>query len=377
MEAPIQTTPPDLDSTTSGTSVTWAAGALLLTTIVGILAKTLGVLVAPGMRGIAQQRAMESTEVATGALGYTFAGLLVALVCGGSFELARVRKVPVAVRAIVVAISGLVVALASPSVVGRLQVPAALALAFASGLVVIVGGAAALRSAQTRLLGAVLVFLALSGLVRPAAWLVAWFAGEHASLSLYHLARAIATSAVVFQGLATLLAAAWLGTRSRWRGRVLANLAIVIAFLVTYLAAREGETPPSSVEAVLRGSLNAAGGVPAPYGLSSIAAFLVPASILLAGVALAQHPHPAAILCSLALALLSQGSFDVPLQALAAAAAAQWALLGMADERALWTALTRPAADPPDPPPAPELRPQRPPQAAGPRGATSAEGSAP
>lgn len=332
---------PQHPETASSPSVAWAAGALILTAIVGLLAKTLGVLVQPGMRGIASQKTMDTTEIATAALGYVFAALLVALVCGGSFELARVRRIGVPVRGTVVAISGLVVALASPSVVQRLHTPAALALAVVAAVVVSVGGISAARSAQTRAVGAVLAMMALSGIVRPVAWLTASLAGDRASLGLYHFARGLSTAGVAIQALATLLAAAWLGTRSKWRGRMLANGAIVLAFVITYLAARETESPPSSIEAVLRGSLAQAAGVPSPYALASIAAFLVPASILLAGVALLQRGQPAAVVCALALGLLSQGAFDVPLQALAAVAATQWALLAMVDERSMWTALAR------------------------------------
>jgi len=341
---------PQAEAAPERTNVGWASAALILTAIVGLLAKTLGILVAPGMRGIASQKAMDTTEIATAALGYVFAALLVALVCGGSFELARVRRIGVPVRGTVVAISGLVVALASPSVVQRLHAPAAVALAVVSAVVVSVGGIAAVRSSQTRALGAVLTMSALAGIVRPVAWIVASLAGERASLSLYHFARGLSTAAVAIQALATLLAAAWLGTRSKWRGRMLANGAIVLAFVITYLAARETEAPPSTVEAVLRGSLAQAAGVPSPYALASIAAFLVPASILLGGVALLQRGQPAAVVSALALVLVSQGAFDVPLQALAAVAATQWALLAMVDERSMWTALSleRPAP-PPEP----------------------------
>lgn len=326
-------TPHEHDAAASP-ETTWAASALILTAVVGLLAKALGVLVFPGMRGVASQKAMVVAEVASASLGYVFAALLVALLCGGAFELARARKIGVTVRGAVVAISGLVVALASPSVVQRLHTPAAIALALVASIVVGVGGVAVARSAHTRALGALLVMLALSGVMRPLAWILATIAGERASLGLYHFARAISTGAVSVQALAALLAAAWLGTRSKWRGRMLANGAIILAFVITYLAARETDAPPSTVEAVLRGSLGQASIVPSPYALASIAAFLVPASILLAGVALLQRVQPTAILCALALAVLSQGSFEVPLQALAAVVATQWALLAMVDERA-------------------------------------------
>jgi len=336
MDAP---TDPARSSPPARTSIAWAGSALFLTAIVGVAAKVFGVLVAPGMRGVASQKAMETTELLSSTLGYTFAALLVALVCGGSFELARVRKIGVGTRGVVVAVSGLVVALASPAVVQRLHSVAALLLAMITGLIVLIAGVTAARAAQTRAVGAVLALLSLAGIARPLAWLFSSMAGERASLGLYHFARGVATAGVALQAIATLLAAAWLGTRSRWRGRMLANLAVFGGFVITYIAARETDAPPSALEAVLRGSLAQTAGVPAPYALSSIAAFLVPASILLAAVALVQRAQAAAVLVATALALLSQGAFDVPLQALAATAAAQWALLAMVDERTMWTSL--------------------------------------
>jgi hypothetical protein len=309
--------------------------------VVGAVSKVFGVLIAPGMRGIASQRAMDFTEIVSSTLSFTFAALLVALICGGSFELARVRKIGVASRSSVVAVSGLVVALASPAVVQRLHPMAALALALVASIIAIVAAAATIRVAQTRAVGVVLGMFALSGVLRPIGWEVTAIAGERASLGLYYTGRGLATSAVVVQALAALLAAAWLGTRSRWRGRFLANAAIVIAFAVTYFAAREGGDTPSAVEAVLHGSLAQAAGLALPYGLTSIAAFLVPATILLALVAVVQRAQPPAVLAALALTLLSHGAFDVPLHALAITAAAQWAMLAMVDDRSMWAAMVR------------------------------------
>ncbi|MEA2753399.1 MAG: hypothetical protein QOI41_7542 [Myxococcales bacterium] len=343
-------------------SIAWAGSALVLTAIVGAVSKVFGVLVAPGMRGIASQRAMDITEIISATLSYTFAALLVALICGGSFELARARKIGVTARGSVVAISGLVVALASPAVVQRLHTMAALALAVVASIIAIIASTATIRVAQTRAVGAVLGMFALSGVLRPIAWEVTSLAGERASLGLYYTGRGLATFAVVVQALAVLLAAAWLGTRSRFRGRLLANAAIVGAFVITYFAARDGGDTPSALEAVLHGSLSQAAGVPLPYGLTSIAAFLVPATILLALVAVVQRAIPPAVLAALALALLSHGAFDVPLHALAVTAAAQWAMLAMVDDRSMWAAMVRaerttPRAPPPSRPAASEAGP--------------------
>jgi hypothetical protein len=325
----------------SSTSIAWAGSALVLTAVVGAVSKIFGVLIAPGMRGIASQRAMDFTEIVSATLSFTFAALLVALICGGSFELARVRKIGVASRGSVVAVSGLVVALASPAVVQRLHTMAALALAVVASIIAIIAAAGTIRVAQTRVVGAVLGMFALSGVLRPIAWEVTSLAGERASLGLYYTGRGLATFAVVVQALAALLAAAWLGTRSRWRGRFLANAAIVLAFVVTYFAARDGGDTPSALEAVLHGSLSQVAGAPLPYGLTSIAAFLVPATILLSLVAVVQRAQPPVVLAALALALLSHGTFDVPLHALAVTAAAQWAMLAMVDDRSMWAAMVR------------------------------------
>ncbi len=330
----------------TGANVGWASGALMLTGVVAVVAKIAGVIVAPGLRGEASARTVDIAETVTATLAYLLAALLVALVCGASFELARVRRIGVVARGAVVGLSGLVVALASPAVVTRLHTLAALLLAVMTSVIALVAGITTSRTAHTRVVGAVLAMLAVCGLLRPIAWELSAFAAERASIGMYNVAIVVAALAVVIHALAAVLAAAWLGTRSLWRGRVLANVGLVLAFAVTYFAAREtdGATASTSIESVLRASMTSlgqSGGLALPYGISSIAMFLTPASIALATVALVQRAQPPAVLVPLALALLSHGSVDVPLQALAVAASAQWAMLALADERAMWSALVR------------------------------------
>jgi len=326
------------ESPGSRTTVGWAGSALILTAVVAIAAKTVGVVVAPGSRGVLSGRWVNAIDLVSGTLAYTLVALLVALVCGASFELARARRVNVTARGGVVAVSGLVVALASPAVVERLHTAPSLALAVISSLVALVSGVVVIRTPQTRAVGGILALLAICGLLRVVVWETSAVSFERASHQLHAVARGFATAAVALQTIAALLAAAWLGTRSKVRGRILANGAILLAFCITWLAARSSDSP-STIEAVLRTSLPAAAGLPSPYFLGSIAAFLVPASILLAGVALLQPAQPPAVVASLALALLSHGAFDVPLHALLVTAAAQWAMLAMADDRSMWTAL--------------------------------------
>lgn len=313
-----------------GTTMGWVGGALGLTALVAIIAKTVGVVVTPGARGVGGQAMVTAVETISGAFAYTLAALLIALVCVASFELARARHIHVIVRSIVVAVSGLVVALASPAVMERLPTGASLALAVVTSLTSLLAGVTVLRSPGTRALGGILALLSICALLRVLTWETSAMSFERGSLSLHAVARGFSTAAISFQALAALFAAAWIGTRSRWRGRILANLAILLAFAITWVAARSTETP-STIEAILRTSLPAAAGIiPAPYLLGTIAAYLVPASILLAAVALLERAQSPAVLAPLALVLLSNGSFDVPLHALLVSAGAQWALLAMA-----------------------------------------------
>lgn len=326
------------------TTIGWAGGALLLTTAVAIAAKVLGVVIAPGARGLASERTMNLLETTSGTLAYALTTLLVVLVCGGSFELARSRTVHVIARGAVVASSGLVIALASPAVVGRLPTEPTVALGAVSSLVALVAGAAVVRAAHTRAVGGVLLLFALTGLLRLVAWGSVRTAFERGSTSLLVVAQGLSTVAVSLQALAALLAAAWIGTRSRWRGRILANLAILVAFGITWLAARGGDAP-SAIEQILHVTLPGTGGIPAPYLLGSIAAFLLPATLLLAAVALLQRDESPELVAALGLALVANGAFDVPIHALLVTAAGQWALLAASRDQRL--GVKHPTSPPP------------------------------
>lgn len=327
----MQPSTPHVHGPSAG-ATSWAGEALTVTAALAVVAKIVGVIVAPGLRGVVSQRAVEAFDTLSGTFAYTLAALLVALVCASSFELARAHRIGMGARGSVVAISGLIVALASPAVVVRLHTVAALALAVTTSATVLVAGVVSLRTPRTRALGAVLCLLAFCALLRLVGWELAAVGAERPHPGLFSAGRVLATIAVLLHAIGVLLAAAWLGTRSGLGGRVLANAAIILAFVVTWMAARTTEGVPSATEAVLRTSLAGASGVPMPYGLASVAAFLVPASVLLAAVALVSQGRSRAVLAALALALVSHGSFDVPLHALAVAAAAQWAMLAMAED---------------------------------------------
>jgi len=312
-------------------AASWAGQALTMTAALAIVAKIIGTIIARGLHSNVGDTIVETFDTLSATFAYTLAALLVALVCAASFELARVTRIHVAARASVVGVSGLVVALASPAVVQHLHTYASLALSVTTSLIVLVAGVTTFRAPRTRILGAVLALLAFAALMRTVGWELAMVGAEAPNPRLLDVGRVLATLAVAIHTVALLLSAVWIATRSKLRGRILANVAVVLAFVVTYFAARSSDTP-SVTEAVLRASLGDLRGMPEPFGLVSVAAFLLPASILLASAALLQSTEPPVLVASLALALLSHGAFDVPLQALAIAAAAQWTMLAMAED---------------------------------------------
>lgn len=308
----------------------WAAGSLVLTAVIAAVAKVLGVVVAPGVRGAASTQVVEGSQLLSAVFGYVVTGLLVGLTGVASFEIARSPRLTPGSRFPVVALSGLAIALASPAVVDRLPKPVAVALALVASLLTLIAALAAARSAHTRAVGIVLGLLSFAALFRIASWEVASAAGETASLSTFHVAQVIATFGVLLHAGATLLAGAWLGSRAGWRARVLANAAIVLAFAATWLAGRKSDSA-SMLELVLRNALGSAVGVPSPFGVGPVAVFLLPACVLLAAVALIERARGPVLLASLALALLAHGSYDVPLQALSAIVAATWTMLASTD----------------------------------------------
>jgi hypothetical protein len=151
--------------------------------------------------------------------------------------------------------------------------------------------------------------------------------------------RNLATAAVLFEATGQLLAVTWLGTRGRWSGQLASLAALGAAFVLTWGVARGVHSGAAPWQAVLHTALADAPGVPPPYGLDALATFLVPASLLLALVAAALRQQVVAIVAAIALGLVSRGSFDAPLRALCAVAAAQWAALAGVDGRAMWVAL--------------------------------------
>jgi hypothetical protein len=309
------------------------------TAIVSVVATSLGVVVAPGLRGVAQDAVVERVNALAWALSYFMCGLVVTTIMAATFELARAARVNVVTRAAAIGASGGVLALAAPALARSLPSSVALALAVAASVGTFAAAWEGVRRPHTRAVAVVLATFAFASLTRVVSWELARIAGEQSSMRLYTISRGVATGALVVEGLGQMFAAAWLGTRSRLLGQALSSAAVAGAFLLTWNAARGASDMAAPWQSALHVALGSAPGLPQPFGMSALAVFLVVCSILLALVAAVQPRAVAAVVCALSLGLLARGSFDVPLRALSAVAGALWLMVATLDDRAMWRSL--------------------------------------
>jgi hypothetical protein len=316
------------------------ASLLLRTTaVVTFLAAVMGVLVAPGLRGLAKDRIVDSTNQLNWTLTYLMTGLVMAAIVMAVFELTHTMRVHAGVKAAIVLGAGTVMALAAPALARPLPTAVSAAIAVAAGVTTLVGAYEGFRASHTRAVALVMAAFGLAGLLRVGAWYLARTAGDAGNTRLYATACGVATAGLVFEGLGQMIAAAWLGTRSRVGGQLLSSAAIAIAWLLTRSAANGASVSATWWEAGAHTALATASGLPQPYGPPVLTAFLLAASILLAGVAAVQARQVVAVVVALSLSLFARGAFDIPVHALAAAAAGLWITLAVTDQRAMWRSL--------------------------------------
>lgn len=340
-----QGAPPRANVTPPSSPGASAGWLLRATALAAVAAGVMGVVVAPGVRGNAGERVVDLVDRGSATLSFFLLLSLLAVVGWGAFELTRERGGLALPRLALVGSSAAVVAMVIVGValhdrnLAHMDA-AALISAAGAGVCVIAGAYVSARAPYTRAAGAILIVLAFAALARLGAWELAKSASERADVSVYSISRGLATAGVLLEGSAQLLVVLWLAARSKVWGQLGALLALVGAVWLTWGVAKGVHSGAAPWQSVLHTALADAPGIPPPFfWLDGIATFLVPSSLLLALVTASQPGQIAAIVAVLALALVSRGSFDAPLRALCAVAAAQWAALSSGDERAMWRAL--------------------------------------
>jgi hypothetical protein len=329
-----------------------ASWMLRSTAVTSALAAVVGLLLVPGVRGTYASGVVDTVE-RVGVFGsYAMAVLLTTALVSGAYELARSERLNLGFRVVAVAAAVVVLGVCVPANALRMPGVLLVLLAIAASSVAAGAGIVALRAAHTRAVSIVLLTFVLAALLRVGAWHVAVYAGARAHTGLYDLSRGVASAAVLLEAGGQMVAAAWIGTRHRWAGQVASGVAVAAAFFVVWAAARGAQAGAAPWQVMLASSLADAPGTPPPAGMGAIATFLYVAAMFLS-LAAAVVPAPlGAVSSALALALLSRGTFDVPLRALAATTAALWVAVATVDERAMWRALAAGTAKRPSAPPA-------------------------
>jgi len=317
-----------------------SAGWLLRTAgFAAVVAGMVALVVAQGVHGNASQAIVIWADAASASLAYFLGAVLFGLVVWGAVELMRTLSVSLAPRLTLIGTGGLIVVLTLFSFWARLRFPLPVVLAIATSVAAISGAWASARAPHTRAAAGVLISFAFAALARLGAWKLAISASDQGSMQLYDVSRGLATAGVLFEGFGQTVAIAWLGTRSKLWGQLGALVAIAGALALTWGVARGVHSGASLWQAVLHTALADAPGVPSPFLLEKVAVFLVPSSLLLALVSVAQPRQVSAVVAVMALALVSRGAFDAPLRAISAVTAAIWAALACVDERAMWRTL--------------------------------------
>jgi hypothetical protein len=273
-------------------------------------------------------------ERASAALAYLAYLLLAAALLVGSFVVSRSVRVPLDARMLVAPAAGVVVALGFAAMRDRLMASWEIVLAVAAIVATLRGALGALLSLVTRAAAGVLVLLVLAAIVRLAAWKAGIEAGERASTALFAAAQRTDGAALVLEWLAHLAALVWIATRARKWGVVVAAGVLVLSIAITWGGVSALHADASGWQSVLHSAVAQTTGTSEWLALRVLSTFLAVASIGIATAAVALPRQLPAVAAPIALAIVSRGSFDAPLRALAAVTAGVWLLVAATEEEA-------------------------------------------
>ncbi len=291
---------------------------------------------------LAASRFDPGVERASAALAYLAYLLLIGALFTGSFVVSRSVRVPLDARMLVAPAAGVVAALGFAAMRDRLTPSWEIVLAVAAITATFRGALGALLSLVTRAAAGVLVLLVLAAIVRLAAWKAGMEAGERASTALFAAAERTDGAALVLEWLAHLAALVWIATRARKWGLVVAGGVLALSIAITWGGVSALHADASAWQSVLHSAVAQTTGTSEWLALRVLSTFLAVASIGIATAAIALPRQLPAVAAPIALAIVSRGSFDAPLRALAAVTAGIWLLVAATEEEASPDSLRRP-----------------------------------
>ncbi len=318
----------------------WVKRLLL---VLSLFSALFGRAVEPGLRGLAAHQTFERLATLSSLLSNALAiGLLVVLGAAVN-EMSRRREISPWVRWLafglgMAAFTLMVGAVSSRAPKGFFSLP--LAVVAMAGL--LASGLESLRFPHSRGIGIVFLVLSVSVLLRVVAYRLA--SHDERAIDYFGAARAVALVALLFEALATLLAAVWLFARTRG-ARVLLALALLASGITAAVYTGDAGTP---VQSVLRALSSDVTLYDATLGRLSVGLGVF--AFLLAAISACQSTPVILLSATLGLALIGRGATDAPLRALVSMTASLWLLLSARDPRVLRLLFTKTKSQPPSPP---------------------------
>jgi hypothetical protein len=310
--------------------------------LLGVTAVLFGRSVAPALRGAREglDRTIEYIDLLGGVASYLFGFIGLSAVIVELMLTFREKRFSIVYRVAATVLGLTVVSLITPAFREPLPERASIVVALASGLVAIFASYEAMTVPRTRALGVLLVTAGTAALFHLAATVLAWHAGEHALYREAAIARLVATASVLFDTIALLTGFAWLTTRTNVLTVWGARIALFVACVLAWGAARGGPQEGSPLwQIVTYRAVERLLAPPPPYVWVPYRYVLETCAPLLGLVAVLARGQMPAVIGAMGLALVARPTTDVPLSALALTLAALTTPLAARDDRGMWAVL--------------------------------------
>jgi hypothetical protein len=308
----------------------------------GVTAVLFGRSLAPALRGAGEglDKIIDYVDLLGGLASYLFAFIGLSAVIVEIMVTFRDKRFGVVYRLAATVLGLTVVSLVAPSFREPLPDRANIAAALASGLVAIFASYEAVAIPRTRALGVLLATAGGAALLHLGGTVLAWYAGEHALYPLAIVARLLATGSVLFDTIAILTGFYWLTTRSNLATVWGARIALFVACILAWGAARGGPHEGSPLwQIVTYRAVERLVSPPPPYIWAPYRYVLEICAPLLGVVALLARGQMPAVIGAFTLALIARPTTDVPLSALALVLAAISTPIAARDDRGMWAVL--------------------------------------
>ena len=301
-----------------------------------LLASLVGRSLAPALRGARAgigsfiERTQFAGEVLTQLA--VFAGAMIAVRL--AFATLRERRLGVVYRLVSVPASATIVTLVVASSARQLDLGLGVTLGLSAATLAFAASVPAIKAVPTRAAGFVLALSAAATFAHLLAGFLAMRASERALLTMFSMARGVATLGFALDVASLLVAGAWIAAK-RWRPAAIVGTLLIGAALFLAWGAAHGSQYGAPLWQVLAARILAqVTPQPAPLVAPLLRYWTEVSALFTAAVVLATRSRSAALAAAVALAILARASGEIPALGLALALSALLAALTSVEDRA-------------------------------------------